>query len=74
MNDNKKNSSNHDLQDHIEPENNNSPKWKRVHHTLWFWIFLVLMLGGILYYVMTVDFAFAPHRQMEHNSGNNRTP
>ncbi len=74
MNDNKQSSSNHDLQDHIEPEHTHSPKWKRVHHTLWFWIFLVLMLGGILYYVMTVDFAFAPHRQMEQNSGNNRTP
>jgi len=74
MNDNNQSSSNHDLQDHIEPEHNNSPRWKRVHHTWWFWIFLVLMLGGIFYYILTVDFAFAPHRQMEHNSGNNRTP
>ncbi len=42
MNEDKKNSSNHDLQDHIEPEHNHSPRWKRVHHTWWFWIFLVL--------------------------------
>jgi flagellar biosynthesis/type III secretory pathway M-ring protein FliF/YscJ len=74
MNENKQSSSNHDLQDHIEAEHNHLPKWKRVHHTWWFWIFLVLMLGGILYYVMTVDFAFAPRKQMEQNWGNNRTP
>ncbi len=74
MDDNKQNSSNHDLQDHIEPEHNHSPKWKRVHHTWWFWIFLVLMLGGILYYVMTVDFAFAPQKQMEQKMENSTTP
>jgi cell division septal protein FtsQ len=74
MNDNKKNSSNHDLQENLEPKHNKSPKWKRVHHSLWFWVFLVLMLGGIIYYVMSVDFAFAPESEMEQNSGNNTTP
>ena len=74
MDDNKQNGSNHDLQDHIEPEHNNSPKWKRVHHTWWFWVFLILMLGGILYYVITVDFAFAPHKQKDQNSGSNIIP
>jgi hypothetical protein len=62
MNDNKLSSSNHDLQDHIEVQHEHLPRWKRVHHTWWFWIFLVLMLVGIIYYIMSVDFAFAPHR------------
>ena len=74
MKEDKKSNSNHDLQDHIEAEHTHEPKWKRVHHTWWFWIFLVLMLAGILYYVMTVDFAFAPHKQMEQKMENNSTP
>lgn len=46
---------------------------KRIHHSWIFWVFLVLMLGGILYYIMTVDFAFAPHKQMEQPSENSIT-
>lgn len=47
--------------------------WTRIHHTWSFWIFLFLMLGGILYYIMSVDFAFAPHKQMENSMGNSKT-
>jgi uncharacterized iron-regulated membrane protein len=36
------------------------PYWTRIHHSVGFWIFLFLMLIGILYYIITVDFAFAP--------------
>lgn len=35
-------------------------KWKRIHHTWYFWVFLALMLFAILYYNSTVNFAFAP--------------
>jgi len=50
------------------------PHWKRIHHSLIFWIFLFLMMAGILYYIMSVDFAFAPQRQIMHPSENRKTP
>jgi hypothetical protein len=57
-----------------EPNNHtHRPYWKRIHHTWSFWIFLLLMLVGILYYIISVDFAFAPHRQIMQSSENNRT-
>jgi hypothetical protein len=34
---------------------------------------LFLMFAGIIYYIMSVDFAFAPHRPLKHLSENNRT-
>ena len=59
MNDNKKNTSNQDFQDHISVEHKNTPRWKQVHHSWLFWFFLVLMLIGIIYYISSVSFAFA---------------
>ena len=35
--------------------------WKRIQPTLGFWLFLFLMLAGITYYRVTVDFILAPH-------------
>lgn len=49
------------------------PYWKRIHHTVGFWIFLFLMMVAIVYYIMTVDFAFAPHQQAKPPAGNQRT-
>lgn len=74
MNDNKQSSSNHNMMDHMKPAHNHPPRRKRVYHSLWFWVFLVLMLGSILYYIMSVDFTLAPQRQIEQKSGNNITP
>ncbi len=74
MKDNKQNSSNQDLQDHIQAEHEHTPRWKRVHHSWLFWVFLILMLFGIMYYIRSVDFAFAPQKQVEQPSNNNRTP
>ena len=54
--------------------NEHKPYWKRIHHTWSFWVFLLLMLGGIIYYIMSVDFAFAPHRIMQKPTENNRVP
>ena len=47
--------------------------WKRIHHSPGFWIFLFLMLVAIGYYIMTVDFAFAPHPQTTQPAGNHKT-
>ncbi len=49
------------------------PYWKRIHHTVGFWIFLFLMFVAIVYYIMTVDFAFAPHQQIKQPAVNSTT-
>ena len=49
-----------DIQHEILPEREKRPRLKRIHHTWAFWIFLFLMFVGIIYYIMSVDFAFAP--------------
>jgi hypothetical protein len=45
--------------------NHPRPKWKRIHHSWIFWVFLLLMFAGIGYYIITVNFAFAPHEQVK---------
>ena len=52
-------------QDFIFEKPKHKSHWKRIHHTWSFWIFLVLMLTAIIYYIMTVDFAFAPRIQLK---------
>ena len=52
-------------QDHILVPQDHKPYWKRMHHTLIFWVFLFLMLACILYYIVSVDFAFAPHIRLK---------
>ncbi len=54
--------------------NHHRPYWKGIHRSWLFWVFLFLMFVGIIYYIMSVDFAFAPHKQMKQPSENNRTP
>jgi hypothetical protein len=34
--------------------------WKRIHQSWTFWIFLFLMLVGITYYIVSVEFILAP--------------
>ena len=58
--------------DHTQIQHNHKPYWKQIHHTWYFWVFLFLMLASILYYVMSVDFALAPHRQLKPSSENSR--
>ena len=53
-----------------ENKQDHKPYWKRIHHSWIFWVFLVLMLVGIIYYVMTVDFSLAPHRQLKYQEKN----
>ncbi len=73
MNKNKQSSRNPDLQDQpVQPEH--LPMWKRVHHNWFFWIFLILMLGCILFYIMSIDFATSPHKPLKQPTENSRTP
>ena len=57
-----------------EHAHDHKPRLKRIHHSLIFWFFSILMLAAIIYYAMTVDFAFAPHRPLTHPAQNSRTP
>lgn len=49
-----------ETQDRIMPEHSHRRGWKRIHHTWSFWIFLFLMFVGILYYITSLNFEFAP--------------
>jgi flagellar biosynthesis/type III secretory pathway M-ring protein FliF/YscJ len=74
MNENGHNQYQEETQDHIMPQHDHRPHWKRIHHTWSFWIFLFLMFVAILYYIISIDFAFAPQQQVKQPSENNRTP
>ena len=45
--------------DQMMVQHNHRPNWKRIYHTWSFWIFLFLMLAGIMYYKVTINFLFA---------------
>jgi multidrug efflux pump subunit AcrB len=60
MNGNEHNHLQEEIQDHIAPQYSHMQRWKRIHHTWSFWVFLFLMFVAIMYYITSVDFAFAP--------------
>lgn len=60
MSENEHNQHQEEKQDHIMPQRSHRQRWKQIHHSWIFWIFLFLMFVGILYYIASVDFAFAP--------------
>lgn len=62
MDENEHNPHQDEIQDRIMPEHSHRQRWKQIHHSWIFWIFLFLMFVGILYYITSVDFAFAPRR------------
>jgi hypothetical protein len=74
MNKNEHNHPMQEAQDHIVVHHEHKPYWKRINHTWGFWVFLFLMFAAIIYYVMSVDFALAPRKQLRQPSENNRTP
>lgn len=74
MNENEHNNHQQEGLNHANGLHDHRPYWKRIHHTWSFWIFLFLMLAAIIYYVMSVDFAFVPHKQLKQPSENNITP
>jgi hypothetical protein len=61
MSDNKQNHPQQEGQDYITVPQNHKPFWKQIHHSMIFWIFLFLMLIGILYYIVSINFILAPH-------------
>jgi len=67
------NEHNQEGQDHIKDLHEHRFYWKRVHHSWIFWVFLFLMLVGIIYYIMSVDFAFVPPQQLKQPSENSKT-
>ena len=58
----------------IENEHNHhSLYWKGIQPSWLFWVVLFFTFASIIYYIMSVDFAFAPQRQLEPPSENNKT-
>ena len=74
MNEHEHNQHQPEGQDHTKVSHDHKFFWKRIHHSWIFWVFLFLMFLGIVYYIMSVDFAFAPHKQIKQQSENNSTP
>ena len=72
MNENEHNHEPPQGQNYILTQQDHRPRWKRIHHTWSFWIFLFLMLVAITYYIVSVNFAFAPQQQVKQPSENNR--
>jgi hypothetical protein len=60
------------MNENTNEHNQHRPYWKRLHHSFVFWIFLLLMFIAIVYFIMTVDFAFTPHQEMKQPPGNQR--
>jgi flagellar biosynthesis/type III secretory pathway M-ring protein FliF/YscJ len=64
MSDNKHDQHPPEGQDFIREPKEKIPRWRRLHHSWIFWIFLFLMVVAMLYYIMSVDFILALQRQM----------
>jgi len=45
----------------VIPEEHKS-RWRPIHRSWIFWVFLFLMLTAILYYIVTLGFVFAPQK------------
>jgi len=60
MSENKKNQHQEEIQDQILPQKSRQPRWKQIHHSWIFWIFVFLMFVAIMYYIVSLNFAIAP--------------
>jgi len=67
MNENGQEQNLQEVIDHIKYHPKHKPYWKQVHHTWWFWIGVILIFVAITYYAVSVDFAFAPHKQSKES-------
>jgi len=65
MTENEHNQHQEETQDRIMPEQSHKPRWKRIHHTWSFWIFLFLMFTAIIYYIVSINFSLAPQIQLK---------
>ncbi len=59
---NENNQHQQEVNDHIIAQPEYKPYWKRVHHSWIFWVFLFLMFASITFYIISVNFAFAPQK------------
>jgi len=72
-----KNGNKQNLQDMIDQSRNQHKHkfhLKQIHHTWWFWIGMILIFAAIMYYIVSVDFAFAPRKQSKQQTETNTTP
>lgn len=58
------------VQDFMMVHHERRSYWKRIQPTLGFWLFLFLMLAGITYYRVAVNFIFAPDAQLKQSFEN----
>ncbi len=63
-----------DWQDHLTGHHLNKGGWRRIHHSWIFWVFFALTMVAITYYIMSVDFAFAPRSETVPSTGTTTTP
>jgi hypothetical protein len=62
MSENEQNNHLQEVNDHITVVHDHKPYWTRIHYSWIFWVFLFLMFASIIYYIISVDFAFAPQK------------
>ena len=74
MNENGQEQNLQEVIDTIKYHPKHKPYWKRIHHTWWFWVGVIMMFTAILYYVVSVDFAFAPRKQTKQQTERTTTP
>lgn len=60
MSDNKQNHQPPEGQDYIKVRTEHQPRLKNIHRSWIFWVFLFLMMVGIMYYIVSLGFLFAP--------------
>ena len=62
------------LQDIIDQgrfHNEHKLRLKLIHHKWWFWVGIILIFLAIMYYIVSVDFAFTPRKQSKQQSERN---
>jgi hypothetical protein len=74
MNENEHEQHQNEKQKHNNGHYEHRPYWKGAHRDWRVWVGVILMLAAILYYIMSDNFIFAPHKQLKQPSENNRTP
>jgi len=70
MNENKNNYSLLKKQEIKNANHAHKPYWKRMHHSWFFWVFMVLTIVAVIYYIVTIDFSNAPRRESKPTQQN----
>lgn len=72
-----KNGNKQNLQDMVDQSRNHHKHrihLKQIHQKWWLWVGMILIFAAIMYYIVSVDFAFAPRKQMKEQTETNTTP